>query len=395
MRSKLFYIILLGLIIRVFLNGFVKSNDADSFVLWAQYLAHNSIARLYEQVPGGYLPYPPLYYYILAPIGKAMEVFNLFGNHWLALLIVKMPVFIFEILTTFCIFEFTKKYVSKTNAIWSAAFYFLNPAIFLNTSVWGQIDSIVIALVFGAIYFITENKYFLALGFVTLSLLFKLQSFSVTLLFAVWAYISLKFSTIIKYSSVYLVVAFLMFAPVIATKGLRWTGSYFLNLPNQYPYTSVYAYNLFSIRGFLVSDKEKILNLLTYRDLGLLIFFTVSIFICYTYIRKKTKNYGALVFATSLLFFAFFLFNSRMHSRYIIYTLGFIAPFALRFPFLAILMTLFVLLNLALPQTAGSLAVLASSLAEFNVRMLVVAAETVTFFAALLIFIQKSFDREK
>src|SRR5689334_100270 len=96
--------------IRVLLNNLVYSVDATSFVVWAKYLASHPLSRLYFDLPGGYPPYPPLYYYILLPMGKAMSFLHVFNNQWLSLLIVKKPVFIAEILTTVFIYLFSKKH---------------------------------------------------------------------------------------------------------------------------------------------------------------------------------------------------------------------------------------------------------------------------------------------
>ena len=76
-NKSLVLIIITGLFIRVILNNIVDSNDAQSFVIWANFLSQNSVGKLYETLPGNYLPYPPTYYYVLKPIGFILHFFKI------------------------------------------------------------------------------------------------------------------------------------------------------------------------------------------------------------------------------------------------------------------------------------------------------------------------------
>src|SRR3989344_3731002 len=105
----LFGILVLGLVVRIVLNNLIYSPDAESFIIWARYLADgNSISRLYETLPGNFLPYPPVYYYLLKIIGEMASIFNIWQSLWLSYLIVKLPVFIADVTIAVIIYLMTR-----------------------------------------------------------------------------------------------------------------------------------------------------------------------------------------------------------------------------------------------------------------------------------------------
>ena len=122
-------IIIVGIVFRIALNGINYSSDAESFIIWAHYLTQHRLSDLYIFLPSGYLPYPPFYYYILWILGQIMNIFNIWSNHWLSLLIVKMPVFASDIGITVIVYKLSKKWYSDKAGLINATFYFLNPAV--------------------------------------------------------------------------------------------------------------------------------------------------------------------------------------------------------------------------------------------------------------------------
>lgn len=343
-------ILIFGLAIRVFLNGIVHSNDAQSFVIWASYLQSHSIADLYKDLPQNYLPYPPTYYYLLKPLGAFINAFNLDSSRWMALFVVKLPVLTADVILTILIYKYTKKYISTNLANASAAFYFLNPAIIYNTSIWGQIDSIIIALGFSAIYLFINKNYLYSLLVFLLGTTVKLQMLALLPLFFAASIKKIPVLELTKFVSVGTLVILALFVPLILDMGFTSFFKYIYGFPNQYPYTSIYAFNIWAPRGFIISDSDKFLNVVQYRYLGLLIFFAIASLIVFYLINNLKKFNTNIMFAAYMLFFDFFYFSTRIHSRYLIYTLGFFAPFAFKYPKVSIALSIFVLINLLLPD---------------------------------------------
>ena len=347
-NKSLVLIIITGLFIRVILNNIVDSNDAQSFVIWANFLSQNSVGKLYETLPGNYLPYPPTYYYVLKPIGFILNFFK--NSEWISQLIVKLPVFASEVISTLIIYKFTRKLMSKKRATISAAFFFLHPAIIYNTSIWGQIDSIIIMSSLAFVFFATLGKEVLALTIYLISVTIKLQALAILPLVAVWSLMSIKILRLRNYSIILILLGSLIFLPLFITKGIQWSSRYLYSLPHQYPYTSIYAYNLWAFSGFLTLDKTKFLELIPYRFLGLTAYWIIAALIILPFLKNKNRKPKIILFAAFLLFFDFAFFSTRIHSRYLIYSLPFASVFVSQFPLEIIALSFLIILNLMLPM---------------------------------------------
>ncbi len=349
-RNKLFLLLFIGLIIRLILTNVVYSFDAASFVIWAKYLTTHKLAELFEYLPDGYTPYPPIYYYVLAIMGRIIGFFNLWSYEKLTYVLIKLPVISADIVSTLIIYKFTYRYLSKKSALISAAFYYLHPAIIYNTSVWGQIDSVIILLGLLTVAHFIYKKYFWALFCYLLGVLTKLQSLALLPLVLYLSLINLKLTKIIKYGLVLIILAILPFIPVIQNKGVQWTWDYFFTIPNWYAYTSVYAYNLWAPFGFIISDNNKLFNLIQFKYLGIAIFWIVALFILLPFKNPKNRNPAVIMFAAFLLWYDFSYFATRIHSRYLIYSFGFFAPFFFKFPVSGILLSLLMFADFLLPN---------------------------------------------
>ena len=346
----LFLILAIGLIIRIVLNNIVYSKDAESFVFWGKYLQDNSISSLYEFLPGGFTPLPPFYYYVTKFLAKIVSFFNLWGNEWVANLVFKIPPFIVEILIAVLIYRFVAKYLNKNWATISSAFYFLHPAIIYNTAVFGQIDSFAVSLAFIGVMLIVIKKYSLAVSFYILGLLSKLQTLAVLPLIGFLTIFDNPMKKLAITAVVAFSVAILPFLPIFLDKGFIWTAIYFKELPNWYPYTSVYAYNLWAFSGFLTPDKVKFLELIPYRFFGLFIYWIIAALIILPFLKNKNRKPKIILFAAFLLFFDFAFFSTRIHSRYLIYSLPFASVFVSLFPLEIIALSFLIILNLMLPM---------------------------------------------
>ena len=349
-NQLLFLILAIGLVIRIVLNNVIYSKDAESFVFWGKYLQNHSISGLYEFLPGGFTPLPPLYYYVTRFLGKTVSFLNLWQNEWATYLIFKIPPILSELVIAILIYWFVAKYLNKKWATASSAFYFLHPAIIYNTAVFGQIDSFVVSLAFIAVMLILTKKYVMALVFYTLGILSKLQDLAILPLIAIFMLVNNSAKKLIIAAIVILPIALLSFLPILFDKGFAWTALYFKELPNWYPYTSVYTYNIWAFSGFLTPDKAKFLSLISYRYLGLAFYWLIAAAIIVPFLKSKNQKPKVILFAAFLLIFDFAFFSTRIHSRYLIYSLPFAAPFVSLFPLEVTALSFLIILNLMLPM---------------------------------------------
>lgn len=349
-NHKSFYCILVtGLLLRILLNSAVDSFDFYAFVMWAKYLTTHRIADVFEFLPDGYTPYPPLYYYVLKFLGHAISLLGFWNNKWLTYFFIRLPVFAADILILVFIYNFTITYLTRKDAYWASAFYFLHPAIIYNTSIWGQVDSIVTVLGLLSILLYINKRAFWGLGIFIAGIITKLQILALLPLIVLLSLASFKFKKLIESLSIWLILATLPFMPIVLTKGIKWTWNYFFTIPNWYAYTSVYTYNLWATFGFIVSDNTKLFGLIEIKYIGIFLFWLVAFLIIKPLFNKTIHKPLIIMFAAFLLWYDFSFFATRIHSRYLIYSFGFFAPFFKKFPKLGILLSILMTANLLLP----------------------------------------------
>ena len=350
-KNKLLFLILaIGLVIRIALNNVFYSKDAESFVFWGKYLQNHSISGLYEFLPGGFTPLPPLYYYVARFLGEIVSFLNLWQNEWATYLIFKIPPYLAETLIEVLIYWFVAKFLNKKWATASAGFYFLHPAIIYNTAVFGQIDSFAVSLAFIGVLLIVIKKYSLAVSFYILGFLSKLQNLAVLPLIGFLTIFDNRMKKLTIAATVAFSVAILPFLPILFDRGFVWTATYFKELPNWYPYTSVYTYNLWAFSGFLTPDNVKFLGIMPYRLLGLTLYWIIAALIISPFLKSKNREPAVILFAAFLLFFDFAFFSTRIHSRYLIYSLPFASVFVSLFPLEITVLSFLIILNLMLPM---------------------------------------------
>lgn len=349
-KHRWFILILItGTLIRIILNNALDSFDFYAFVMWARYLSVHRMADVFEFLPEGYTPYPPLYYYVLKLLGIFISFPEIWGNKWLTYLIVRSPMIVGDMMVTILVYRFARKYVSARAALLGAIFYFLHPATIYNTSIWGQIDSVVTLLgVSGVLLFIYKRNYW-AIGIYVMGVITKLQILAQLPLIIFLSFLSLRVKKLIKIYVFWLGVACLPFLPIVAAKGVKWTWDYFFTIPNWYAYTSVYTYNLWAPLGFILSDNTKVINLIELKWVGIFLFWAVAFLILYPLFFSKKRTPLTVMFAAFLLWYDFYFFATRIHSRYLIYSFGFFAPFFSRFPKLGVGLSLLMFANFLLP----------------------------------------------
>ena len=200
------------------------------------------------------------------------------------------------------------------------------------------------------VFFATLGKELLALIIYLISVTIKLQALAILPLVAVWSLTSIKILRLRNYSIILFFIGLLIFLPLFITKGILWSSKYLYSLPHQYPYTSVYTYNLWAFSGFLTPDKTKFLELIPYRLLGLAAYWIIAALIILPFLKSKNRKPIVVLFAAFLLFFDFAFFSTRVHSRYLIYSLPFVAPFASLFPLEVTALSFLIISNLMLPM---------------------------------------------
>lgn len=298
----LFFILIAAFLLRIVLSGFgTLTLDQNTFIAWSNILVEKGFSRFYE----GWSDYLPGYLYILWFLGKVKEVIPI-----PTVLLYKSPAIISDVLTGLLIYKIVEKIKDRRWGLITSSLYLFNPGVLANSTFWGQVDSLTSLFSLASIYFLSSNFVFSSILIAIGTLVKPQAAFVFPLLLLIMVRDKWKITKIIIYLVAGLSVFALSFLPFSNAKNIfpfiiERLGVTF----NQYPYTSVNAFNFWGLLGFWKPDDRG-------RLLGLGIILTLMIPVATNLWRKKISRY----FAASLVFAMTFLFMTRMHERHLFTT---------------------------------------------------------------------------
>lgn len=297
----------LRLFIAIVLPSF--SGDLSLFKDWAAAAGKNLIT-VYSNSRNA--DYPPLYMYVLAVVGKLGNT-SAFSSYYTLLL--KLPSIFADIVTSILIYRVAGKHLSRNMSIILAAFYLFNPAVLVNSSIWGQVDSFFTMLLVLGVYMLLEGRVGISGVFFTAAVLMKPQGiiFLPILFFELVRLKSVK--EFVKTALISLTTAALIALPFMLTNGVTWIFKLYSGTVGEYPYASVNAFNFFSLIGKnYAKDTGTILGI-SYHNLGMAAIVLVTILTFVIYLKGNNKNFVSAVALIEIS--GVFTFASSMHERYL------------------------------------------------------------------------------
>ena len=232
------YVLAFGLIVRLTLSFFgTLQLDHGTFVAWSINLARDGFGSFYN----GWSDYLPGYPYVLWLLGKINSL-NLLPQ----VVLYKLPAIVSDCLTSYLIYKILK---GKKGLI-GASLYLLNPAVFANSALWGQVDSFIGLFSVLSIYLLPSNFVLSAVSLSIGTLIKPQTAFLVPLIVLLMIKNKFNFKKMLVYGLVGLTVFILMFIPFKNEPNLFNFIVNRLSLSaNQYPYTAVNAFNFWGLFG--------------------------------------------------------------------------------------------------------------------------------------------------
>lgn len=310
-KTVIFTLLVVGLFLRVAAGTIMDGhNDINLFRSWAQVAASN-LFQFYSNAKSA--DYPPLYIYVLGLIGK-MSTLSYFKDYFILLL--KIPSIAADIITAYFIYKLGKKYLSSIISILLAAFYIFNPAVFIDSTFWGQVDSVFTLLIVLAVFLLAEKRILASSAVFAVAVLMKPQGiiFLPILFFELVRKRNIK--NFIKAASAALITALIIILPFsLNGQNPLWIFKLYSNTISEYPYASVNGFNFFSLIGAnYVKNTEK-LFIFSYHTWGMIFIIITTLISWFVYVRNNNRKY---VSAIALLQIAgVFTFSVGMHERYL------------------------------------------------------------------------------
>lgn len=318
-RFSIFLLLGAGLSIRVYfaMSNVGFGNDTACFSAWAD--------RMYSVGPGEFYSldfftdYPPGFMYVLYIIGAIRSVFGIATYSGVHLLLLKLPAILCDLAGAYLLYREGLQKLRPQNALILTAAYLFNPAVILNSSLWGQVDSVFTLTVVCMCLALMRGKMLPAYLSFGIGVLLKPQTlvFTPVLLVGILDYVFLQdfhykklFRNLIQGLTVILGMV-LLSLPF----GLQNVLSQYMDTLGSYPYAAVNAYNFWGLLGFNWTGQDNNFLFFSFRQWGSLVIVLIVVFTFVISLRMRKDNtkyplLGAFIILTM------FLFSVRMHERY-------------------------------------------------------------------------------
>ncbi|TYQ12803.1 UNVERIFIED_CONTAM: hypothetical protein Cloal_3838 [Acetivibrio alkalicellulosi] len=388
--------------------------DADAYAYWSDYLVTNNWRDFYKDIT--YAIYGTVYLYFMWITGHVMKAWQLFfvliniiGGAFIYFLYIKVgktdikkitPVLfsyiglvmtsiivviflsssdilvvkgymikmwyvLFDLLGGILIYIIAKKYNKESLGILLGSIYILNPGVFVNSSMWGQLDTMIATMMLFSIYLLSTRRVYFGVAMLVISVMTKPQAIVVLPVAAVlfvallpwdkasgrklW-FLKKSFITIVLSVLVALLVYAILFIPFynpnvsavsegsvftdIFTIGdsdstlstvidfFMWVPNRYLSGVGQYAYATANAFNLWTLLGGQAVLSTNPFLGLTYNAWGtflflLVIFFTL-VFLFIELFKKDKKRVMSIYFAVFFINTGFFTLYTNVHERYLL-----------------------------------------------------------------------------
>lgn len=319
--NKIYIIVLLlsALVIKIILSGMLEGFESDiaCFKYWGQRMITDGAGQMYN--PDAFTDYPPGYLYVLGVLAWICKIFNIDNASALSDVIIKFPACLCDVCAGYLIYKIARKRIQNNVSLMCAAIYIFNPAVMINSAVWGQVDSVYVFFVILMLYFILEHK--LPAAYVVFGVGFFVKpqmAFFFPIL--VWGIIEQVFMEnftmkrfLINLFSGLGAIA-LMFILAIPF-GVDRVISQMMDTITSYPYASVNAYNMWAMFGKTWCGQTDTFLGLAYSSWGTIFLVLVVGSACVLLYRAK-KNDSKYFLVAAYIMAGIFTFSVRMHERY-------------------------------------------------------------------------------
>ncbi|MBO5335970.1 MAG: glycosyltransferase family 39 protein [Lachnospiraceae bacterium] len=319
-KKFLIFLFSAGLILRMLLAWFNMGfpNDTACFAGWAD--------RMFQTGPVGFYTsdmftdYPPGFMYILYLVGAITSFFKLPQYSGAHLLLLKFPAILCDMLCAYVLYRVGTKHKLPCPAWLLSAAYLFNPAILLNSSVWGQADSVYTLSVVLLCLFLSYGKLFPAYITFGIGILIKPQMlvFTPILLMGILDYVFLQDFSNRKFvrnlfQGLLVILGMIFFSLPF---GLTNVLSQYTSTLGSYPYASVNAYNFWGLLGRNWGSQDSSFLFLSCKTWGILVIIAIVILTIFFSLRMGKQPYKYPVLAAFIIL-TMFLFSVRMHERYL------------------------------------------------------------------------------
>lgn len=311
-----------GLLFRLIAAPFIPGHpiDFNDFSQWAQHAAADGLPHFYNGQM--FADYPPGYIYVLYLVGLVHKILSIPYDSPLSGVLLKLPSIAADAVAGWLIYRMAYKSQGGKTAGLMAALYVFNPGIYLNSTLWGQIDSVFTLAIVLMVHFLMRQRVPTAAGLFAAALLIKPQAFLFAPIFLfVYANMISKrpLSEGLKSAGASLISGFAVFVlgilPFVVNKPPLWIVDHYRAMFASYPYASLNAFNLFALAGGNGVQQAQTFFFMSASTWSWLFMMLTVVFAAVLYFR--TRDPGKHVFTALMLVLLVFNLKTGMHERYL------------------------------------------------------------------------------
>ncbi|MHB1314608.1 MAG: glycosyltransferase family 39 protein [Christensenellales bacterium] len=298
------------------------SSDMGCFKGWANAVYEHGLAGFYGS--RYFSDYPPGYMYVLWVLGFIRNLFGIESSSALFAVMIKLPAIIAEVVAAAFVYRIALREFDRMFALSCASLLLFNPALFFNSSVWGQMDAVFTVFMVLTLYYYKKDKYIQGAFFYALGLLIKPQAIlllpvvGLVYFFALFKKGGLKKAIIRIFAALAIgaAVIFLGALPFLGNQQAFWIINKYTTTVGSYPYGTINAFNLFALLGGnWVRDTQPLL-LFDYKTWGMI--FLALICATVVFIQWRSRERRLYFEISAFLIISLFMLVHMVHERYIV-----------------------------------------------------------------------------
>lgn len=307
-----------GFIVRVICAVSYEGHPTDMacFSGWSTRIFSDGLGNFYTN--DGFHDYPPGYVYVMYILGAVKSWMNLHdGELWLWL---KLPSIVADTVVGWLTYKLAKRRFSDAVSATLAALVVFNPAVIMDSAVWGQIDSILALFCVLTVYCVSERKFIPSFFWFAAGVLIKPQAafFAPIIIFGLIEelFIREKFSVrrLVKYvlwAAAAVAAMLILFMPFGNTPfhGISVIIDQYISTLGEYEYMTVNAFNLYAAIGKNWAGLGVVSKIFGYGMMA------VSV-IAAAYVYFKSKSPSKTYISSFVIVLCIFMFGVKMHERY-------------------------------------------------------------------------------
>lgn len=324
----LLLVVILAVALRVIVALAYKGYETDigCFKGWAMGVYEYGPANFYTS--GMFADYPPGYMYVLWVVGFFRALLGIEAGGALFTLMIKLPSIAAEVVTAIFAYKLASKQIGKMFGLLCASFLLFNPALFFNSSVWGQIDAFFILAAVVMLYFLQKDNPYLAALMFAVALLIKPQAIILAPVVGLY-YLYALFKKgqigrgvlgILSGAGIALTVFAAGVLPFMEEPTFAYTTNWvveqYRGVVQSYPYATLNAFNLFALTGGNWISSNSPLWGLTYAHWGYI--FIGLICVSVIILQWRSREQGRMFDLAAFLVVAVFMLAHSMHERYML-----------------------------------------------------------------------------